>query len=286
MAANTGTLERFTARSKIKPQRILLHLFLLLVVFILIIPFYWMIATSLKMDEDIFKSPPDIIPNPLNLDNYPQVFEPMKAALLNSLKIALSVTLGTLFTCSLAAYAFAKIKFKFRSIIFGLFLATLMIPGQITLIPLYIVFSKIGWIDTPLPLIVPGILLNGYGIFLLKQFMESIPDEYVEAAKLDGANHFQTYWQVMLPFCTPALVTLGLFTFLNSWNNFIGALIFLNSDTQFTVPLVISSFRTVHYQQFGLIMAAACVGVVPILVLYLLAQKFFIEGINLAGLKG
>ena len=263
MAGNIGTLEQLTSRSKLKLRRILLHLFLLLVVFILIIPFYWMIATSLKMDEDIFKSPPDIIPNPLNLENYPQVFEPMKGALLNSLKIALSVTLGTLFTCSLSAYAFAKIKFKFRNILFGLFLATLMIPGQITLIPLYIVFSKIGWIDTPLPLIVPGVLLNGYGIFLLKQFMESIPDEYVEAAKLDGANHFQTYWRVMLPFCTPALVTLGLFTFLNSWNNFIGALIFLNSDTQFTVPLVISSFRTVHYQQFGLIMAAACVGVIP-----------------------
>jgi multiple sugar transport system permease protein len=286
MAGNISAFKAFPPAGKLKPRRLLLHLFLLLVVFALIIPFYWMVATSFKMDEDIFKSPPDIIPNPLNLENYPQVFEPMKGALLNSLKIALSVTLGTLFTCSLAAYAFAKIKFKFRNIMFGLFLATIMIPGQITLIPLYIVFSKIGWIDTPLPLIVPGIMLNGYGIFLLKQFMESIPDEYIEVAKLDGANHFQTYWRVMLPFCTPALVTLGLFTFLNSWNNFIGALIFLNSDTQFTVPLVISSFRTVHYQQFGLIMAAACVAVVPILILYLLAQKFFIEGINLAGLKG
>lgn len=286
MAGNVGALERFGSRNKIKPRRIFLHLFLLLVVFILVIPFYWMIATSFKMDEDIFKSPPDIIPNPINWDNYPKVFEPMQGALLNSLKIALLVTIGTIFTCSLAAYAFAKIKFRFRNLIFGLFLATIMIPGQITLIPLYIVFSNIGWIDTHFPLIVPGVLLNAYGIFLLKQFMESIPDEYVEAAKLDGANHFQVYWRIMLPFCTPALVTLGLFTFLNSWNNFIGALIFINSDSQFTVPLVISSFRTVHYQQFGLIMAAACVGVVPILVLYLLAQKFFIEGINLAGLKG
>lgn len=286
MAPNAGSFDTFKPRFRLKPQRILLHAFLLVVVVTLVVPFYWMIVTSFKFSEDVFKSPPDLLPNPVNWDNYPAVFEPMKGALFNSLKIALSVTLGTLFTCSLAAYAFAKIKFKFRGMLFGLFLATLMIPGQITLIPLYIVFSKINWIDTPLPLIVPGVLLNGYGIFMLKQFMESIPDEYVEAAKLDGANHFQIYQRVMLPFCTPALVTLGLFTFLNSWNNFIGALIFINSDSQFTVPLVISSFRTVHYQQFGQIMAAACVAVVPILVLYLLAQKFFIEGINLAGLKG
>jgi multiple sugar transport system permease protein len=178
MAGNVGSFDFETAkpRFRLRPQSLLLHAFLLLIVVALVIPFYWMVATSFKMNEDVFKSPPDLIPNPINWDNYPQVFEPMKGALLNSLKIALSVTIGTLFTCSLAAYSFAKIKFRFRGILFGLFLATIMIPGQITLIPLYIVFSKINWIDTPLPLIVPGALLNGYGIFMLKQFMESIPD--------------------------------------------------------------------------------------------------------------
>jgi multiple sugar transport system permease protein len=271
-----------------KPGNLSVHLILLLVAALMLVPFYWMIATSLKVDEDIFKVPPDLIPNPLNWENYPKVFDlqPMANALLNSLKIAILVTVGTLFTCSLAAYAFAKIKFKFSGVLFGIFLATIMIPGQITLIPLYIVFSKIGWVDTQLPLIVPGILLNAYGIFLLKQFMETVPTDYVEAAKLDGANHLQIYWRIMLPFCLPALVTLGLFTFLGNWNNFIGPLIFLNSESQFTVPLIINSFRTVYYVQWGLLMAASCVAVLPVLVLYLVAQRFFIQGIALAGLKG
>lgn len=288
MAISAQRLSAIKRPSSFKVSSLLIHLLLLAIAVLMLVPFYWMVSTSLKMDEDIFKVPPDIIPNPVNWNNYPQVFQlqPMGNALLNSIKIAVIVTAGTLFTCSLSAYAFAKVNFKFRGIIFGVFLATFMIPGQITLIPLYIVFSDINWVDTQLPLIVPGVLLNGYGIFLLKQFMETVPTDYVEAAKIDGANHFSIYWRIMLPFCTPALVTLGLFTFLGNWNNFLGPLIFLNSDSQFTVPLIINSFRTVYYVQWGLLMAASCVAVLPVLILYLAAQRFFIQGIALAGLKG
>jgi multiple sugar transport system permease protein len=228
------------------------------------------------------------VPVPLNLSNYPAVFAtmPMLRALWNSTKIAVLATFGTLCTSSLAAYAFAKVRFRGKQAFFLSFLSTLMIPGQVTLIPLYILFSRIGWIDTHWPLIVPTVLINAYGVFLLKQFMEGIPNAYVESAKIDGANHFRIYRAIMLPLCKPALVTLGLFTFIGNWNNFLGPLIFLNTDTQFTVPLIINSFRTVYYVQWGLLMAAASVAVVPVLVLYLLAQRFFIEGITLSGLKG
>jgi multiple sugar transport system permease protein len=264
------------------------HLILMLAALAMIAPFYWMVSTSLKVDEDVFKIPPDLIPNPLNTANYPQVFElqPMARAFFNSTYIALVATVGTVFTSSLAAYAFAKVRFGGKGILFTTFLATIMIPGQVTLIPLYILFSRIGWIDTHWPLIVPAVLLNAYGIFLLKQFMEGIPTAYVESAKIDGASHFQIYSRIMLPLCKPALVTLGLFSFIGNWNNFLGPLIFLNTDTKFTVPLLINSFRTVYYVQWGLLMAASSVAVLPVLVLYLFAQRFFVEGITLSGLKG
>jgi multiple sugar transport system permease protein len=247
-----------------------------------------MVSTAFKVDQDIFKFPPDLLPSPLNLANFPAVFEnaPMVRAMFNSTKIAVLATAGTVFTSSLAAYAFAKIKFRMKNVLFILFLATLMIPGQVTLIPLYILFSRIGWIDTHWPLIIPPVMINTYGVFLLRQFMLGIPDAYVESAKLDGANHFRIYWNIMLPLCKPALVTLALFSFIGSWNNFLGPLIFLSTDTQFTVPLIINSFRTIYYVQWGLLMAAATIAVLPILVLYLFGQRFFIEGITLAGLKG
>lgn len=274
--------------NRTRGENALIHLLLLAIAFTTFLPFYWMVSTSLKFDESIFKLPPDIVPTPLNLSNYPAVFStmPMARALYNSSKIAVLVTFGTLFTSSLAAYAFAKIRFRKKQVFFVTFLSTLMIPGQVTLIPLYILFSRIGWIDTHWPLIVPAVLINAYGVFLLKQFMEGIPDAYVESAKIDGANHFRIYWNIMLPLCKPALVTLGLFSFIGSWNNFLGPLIFLNTDTLFTVPLIINSFRTVYYVQWGLLMAAASVAVIPIMLMYLGAQRFFIEGITLSGLKG
>jgi multiple sugar transport system permease protein len=284
----SSKLINFRQPGRFRPANLLIHGILLLGAITCLVPFYWMLVTSLKVDEAVFKMPPDIIPNPVNTANYQKVFElaPMTLALFNSTKIAVISTVGTLFTCSLAAYAFAKIRFRGKAAFFATFMATLMIPGQVTLIPLFILFSRIGWTDTHLPLIVPTVLINAYGVFLLKQFMEGIPNAYVEAAKLDGANHFQIYWKCILPLCKPAVVTLGLFTFLGSWNNFLGPLIFLSSEDQFTVPLIINSFRTVYYVQWGFLMAAACIAVVPILALYVFAQRFFIQGVSMSGLKG
>lgn len=254
-----------------------------------ITPFYWMLNTSFKTPEEVFEWPPSTLPDwPLNLDNYERVFDlmPVMNATFNSLKISTLATLGTLFTCSLAAYAFAKLKFRGKHGLFMTFLATIMIPGQVTLIPLYIVFSEIHWIDTHLPLMVPSILLNAYGVFLLRQFMLGIPDAYIDAAKIDGANHFQIYFRIILPLCKPALITLGLFSFIGNWNNFLGPLIFLTTDKKFTLPLIVNSFRTVYNVEWGLLMAASCIAIVPCLILYLIAQRYFIEGVSLAGLKG
>lgn len=289
VTANTSMQKRLISRrNPFNAELILIYAILLLVLITTVVPFYWMVTTSLKIDEAIFKMPPDLLPTPPTIANYQQVFDlmPMSVALINSIKISVIATFGTLLSSSMAAYAFAKIKFRFRNVLFFGFLSTMMIPGQITMIPLYILFSKIGWIDTHLPLMVPFMLLNAYGVFLLRQFIVGIPDAYLEAARLDGASHLQIYFRIVLPLCKPALVTLGLFSFLGNWNNFLGPLIFLNTDSNFTVPLIINSFRTAYGTTWGLLMAAACVAIIPPLVLYLLAQRFFIQGVALSGLKG
>lgn len=264
------------------------YLILIIVLIATVVPFYWMLNTSLQTRENLFRFPPQLIPNPLNPENYTRVFElmPMANALVNSIIVSSTATLGTLLTSSMAAYAFAKIKFRGKSAIFMGFLATIMIPGQVTLIPLFIVFSRLGWVDTLLPLIVPFILLNAYGVFLLRQFMLAIPEDYIEAGKLDGANHFQLYRLIVLPLCKPALITLGLFSFIGNWNNFLGPLIFLNSEKNFTVPLIINSFRTVYNVEWGLLMAASVISIIPCLILYLVGQRYFVEGVTLSGLKG
>lgn len=269
-------------------NQLLTYLVLLVVLIATVAPFYWMLNTSLQTRENVFRWPPMAIPNPIHVQNYTDVFDlmPMANALLNSIKISTLATLGTLTTCSMAAYAFAKIKFRGKSALFMGFLSTIMIPGQVTLIPLFIVFSRLGWIDTHLPLMVPFILLNAYGVFLLRQFMLGIPDAYIEAARLDGANHLQIYARIVLPLCKPALITLGLFSFIGNWNNFLGPLIFLNTDTNFTVPLIINSFRTVYNVEWGLLMAASVVSLIPCLLLYLVGQRYFVQGVTLAGLKG
>jgi len=264
------------------------HGILIVVAVTTLVPFYWMASTAFKAENQVFNYPPDLIPDPIVLDNFPRVFidAPMLRGLFNSMKIAVVATLGTVFTSALAGYSFGKIKFRFRNMIFLIFLATMMIPWQVTLIPLYITFSKIGWIDTHLPLIVPGVLVNAYGVFLMRQFIQGIPDAYIESAKIDGANHFQIFWHIILPMVKPPLITLGLFSFIGSWNSFLGPLIYLNSPENFTVQLVINRFRTVYYVEWGLLMAAATVAVLPIILLYFFAQRFFIEGITLTGLKG
>jgi len=268
-------------------NKILIQAVLIVFAVFCIFPFYWMILTALKTSKNVIEFPPKVFPTSFRFMNFADVFRlmPMGQAYINSIKVTLLATFGTLFTSSLAAFAFAKMRFKFRGLLFGILLGTMMIPGQVTLIPLYIVFAKMGWIDTHLPLIVPTVLTNAYGVFMIRQFMINLPTDYVEAAKIDGCNYFRIYWQVMLPLCKPIIVTLGLFTFIWNWNNYFGALIFLNTDTKFTVPLIISAFRGVYTVQWELLMAASTVAILPIFIMYLFSQRFFIQAVSLTGIK-
>jgi len=207
--------------------------------------------------------------------------------LLNSIFIATCSTLGTLFTSSLAAFAFAKLKFRGNKALYALFIATLMIPGQVTMLPLFVIFSGLQWIDTFLPLIIPGVMINTYGVFMLRSFIVSIPNELLEAAEVDGCSYFRKYVSIVLPLLKPSLITLGLFTFIGSWNNYFGQLIYLNSPENTTIPLLIAGLRESRMTgvEWGRIMAATTLSVVPIAIVYLKCQKYFVQGIATTGIK-
>ena len=264
------------------------YILLTIVTVLCVFPFYWMIITALKEPNSVLEFPPKLLPRSYNFSNFKKVFEmmpTMKSAYVNSITIAVCATLGTLFTSALAAYAFAKMKFRGKNLLFALLLGTLMIPSQVTLIPLYIVFAKLKWIDTFLPLIVPQVLTNAYGVFMIRQFMIRLPREYIEAAELDGCGYFKTFLTIMIPLCKPILMTLGLFTFIGSWNNYLQPLIFLNTESKFTIPLIVAAFRGVYTVQWELMMAAATVAIAPVIILFLISQKYFVESISLTGIK-
>ena len=256
-----------------------------------IFPFYWMILTSFKNPNLINQGNASLFTFDLTLESYKSVFSfengVIWKAYLNSLIVALAATFGTLFTSSLAAFAFAKIKFKGSKPIYGLFIATLMIPGQVTMLPLFMIFSKIGWTNSFLPLIVPGVMINTYGVFMLRSFIVSIPDGLLEAADIDGCGYFRKYFRIILPLIKPALITLGLFTFIGSWNNYMGHLIYLSDPSLTTIPLFIASLKETHMSgaNWGRIMAASTLSIVPISIIYLRCQKYFVQGIATTGMK-
>jgi multiple sugar transport system permease protein len=236
----------------------------------------------------VISFPPDWIPNPVIWDNYPQSVSilPMGTAYFNSFKIAGLDTVLGLFTCSLAAYAFARMRFPGRNILFILLLSTLMIPQEVNLIPLYILFKQIHWIDTHWPLIIPPVLQNPYGVFLLRQFFRTIPGDLEDAARIDGANPWTIYSRIILPLSVPALVTLGIFIFLYNWNQFLTPLIYLNSQNNFTVPMMLTAYLADYGSQWGVLMAACSIAMLPMIAVYAIGQRYFIEGIALSGLKG
>jgi multiple sugar transport system permease protein len=247
-----------------------------------------MISTSLKSPGEVFLYPPQWIPDPIRWSNYAEswTLKPMGLAYLNSIKISTLTTIGTLFTSSLAAFAFARLRFRGQNILFLILLATLMIPVQVTLIPLFILFKWINWIDTHWPLMVPAILTNAYGVFLLRQFFMGLPSELSDAGQIDGCNPFQIYWHIYLPLSVPAMVTLGIFAFLFHWNEFLLPLIYLNSQNKFTIPLMLASFQGAYTTDWHLLMAAATIALVPVIIVYLFGQRYFVQGIALTGLKG
>ncbi len=280
---------RFRKSFKVVLQALPAYALLTLVSLVITVPFFWMVSTSLKDYTKVFLFPPQWIPNPIAWDNYTLVFEqqPFQLYFFNSLYIAVLVTLGTCLLASLAGFSFAKLNFPFRNTIFLVLLSGMMIPTEVTAIPLFVGMSNIGLANTHFPLIVPPIMgAEGmFGVFLLRQFFLTIPQDLVEASKIDGCSPWGTFWRVMLPLATPALATLSIFTFLTSWNDFFNPLIYLNSQNLFTLPLALSLFTDQSGTQWNLLMAASVIATAPLLIVFFVAQKRFIEGVALTGLK-
>ena len=268
-------------------RKVLLYVLLIIIGIIMVVPFLWMISTSLKEQYDTVKIPPVWIPNPPRWQNYVDLFtqQPMLQFMLNTIKIVFFVVLGQLFFSSLAAYSFARIKFKGRTVMFFFYIATLMVPGQVTMIPTYLMFAKVGLVDNHIVLILPA-FFSAFGLFLLRQFFMSLPKELEEAAEIDGCNPFTTYYRIMLPLIVPAMLTLGVFTLMNTWNDYMGPLIYLTTPEKYTMTLGIAYFKGVYTTQWNLVMAGSVLSVIPILVAYLCAQKYFVEGIAFSGVKG
>ncbi|MFE9275233.1 carbohydrate ABC transporter permease [Paenibacillus glucanolyticus] len=272
----------------LRMSTVVLHIVLIIGACIMALPFVWMVLSSLKDLSQVFVVPPKWIPDPFIWSNYKDSLTalPFGRAYFNSFYINMIVVLSQLVTCSMAAYAFAKITFLFREPLFILFLATMMVPGQVTIIPLYLIMKNIGWLDTHLAIVVPSALLNAFGVFLLRQFFRGIPKEMEEAAIVDGANRWTIYARIMLPLIKPALSALGIFTFLGMWNNFFNPLIFLSSTDKFTVPMMLNLYRGMYSTDWTLMMAGASIALIPVLIVYIIGQKYIIEGVTLSGIKG
>ncbi|MEQ8671602.1 MAG: carbohydrate ABC transporter permease [Aggregatilineales bacterium] len=264
------------------------YLLLLMVAAVLILPLYWMLSTAVKGPDQMFDLPPAWVPNPIEWDNFSQVFEevPFGRFLINTVIIVIFNIIGQLFSVTLVAYGFARVRFPGRSFLFLIMLSTLMIPYHVTLVPRFILFAKIGWINTYLPLIVPAFTGSPFMIFLVRQYMMSIPFDLDEAASIDGATRFGVFWRIILPLSRPALVLVVVFTFVGTWNDFLQPLIYLNDPKLFTVSLGLSFFQGAQETNWNLLMAGSLMATIPPLILFFIAQRQLIGGISIEGLKG
>jgi multiple sugar transport system permease protein len=264
-----------------------LHLLLLTGGVIMLVPFAWMLSTSLKEPGDVFLYPPQWIPDPVQWENYRETVTvmPFGRFYLNSIIQAVAVTALQLLTASLAAFAFARLRFRGRDVLFLLYLATMMIPFPVTMIPNFIIMRYLNWIDTFRALILPP-AFSAFSTFLLRQYFMSIPLEMDDAARVDGASSFRIWWQIILPLSGPALATLAIFTFLGQWNSFLWPLIVTNSEEMRTLPVGLAAFQGQYSVQWHLLMAGSVIAVLPILVIYIVGQKWFVRGITLTGMGG
>ena len=257
---------------------------------LLLLPFFWLISTSLKRPDQIYMFPPVWFPPQPQFQNYVDALTliPLYKYALNTFTIVGIVMLGTILSCSFSAYGFARMRAPGRDFIFMLLLATLMLPSAVTLVPTYLLFNSLGWVNTLLPLIVPSFFGSAFFIFLLRQFYMSIPRELEEAATIDGANPYQIWWHIMLPLSMPALATVAVFTFVATYNDFFTPLIYLTDDDKQTIAVALSYFQGSPRvgPQMHLLMAAVALSIIPPMVLFLGAQRYFVRGIATTGIKG
>lgn len=265
----------------------LLAIILVPTAILMLMPFIWMISTSLKGAAAVFEYPPNFIPNPVRWDNYQRLFEvlPFARFFFNSFMVASAVTILQLVTCSMAAYAFARLRFPGRDALFLGYLGTLMIPAQVVIIPNFILLRYLGWIDTYQALILPA-AFSAFGTFLLRQYFLTIPRELEDAAVVDGANHFQIYARIILPLSGPALSALAIFTFLFNWNSFLYPLVVTNSTRMSTLTVGLNTLQGQYNTAWTLLMAGSVIALIPVLTVFIFAQRYFIKGITLTGIGG
>nr|WP_051556304.1 carbohydrate ABC transporter permease [Alkalihalobacterium bogoriense] len=277
-----------TAGKRLK--NLLAHIFLSTGAVFMILPLIWMISTSLKTNRDTLIMPPKWIPDPIVWSKYVEIWEkaPLHLGFLNSLTIAVPVIVIGTFTTSLAAFAFAKMNFAYKQTIFLTLLATMMIPFPVIMIPQFLVFSQIEWIDTFLPLIVPAMLGNVFMLFFLRQYLNGISNELIDAAKIDGSSWFGTYWKIILPIIQPAIAAQVILWFMGVWNDYLGPLIYIFSREKMTIQLMIANFNAYYAIQndFPLIMAASVVAMLPIIIVFFIFQRQIIESVAVTGIKG
>lgn len=286
----------------LSPRKIVTVAVLLLISLTMLYPLLWMMGTSVKTDDpitiaregqasNIFPSGENIVkdlfPKVWHWENFSRVFQKVDFAryFFNSIAVALAVTFGQIVTCSMAAYAFSRLRFPGRDRLFFLYLGTLMVPATVTLIPTFLLLSKLGLIDSYFALMIPP-MFSAYGTFLLRQFFMGIPAELEEAARMDGCNSFRIYWNIILPLSLPALATLGIFAFLGNWQSFLYPLVMVNSDPLKTLPLGLLNFVNLNSADWSLLMAASLLTIVPVITIFLFGQRFFVSGVRLGGVKG
>jgi len=269
--------------------RLFIWLLLLVIAVAMLMPFVWLASSSLKLEQRVFQFPPQWIPDPIRWMNYYDALtaKPFHIYLKNTMLIAALNQVAILLAASFCAYGFARIEFPGRDFWFGVVLATMMLPYFVVMVPQFVMFTRLGWVDTFLPLTVPFFFGGGaFNIFLFRQFFRSLPKELTDAARIDGCSEFDIYWRIMLPLSKPAFITVAIFTFLFTWNDFIGPLLYLSSPEKLTVALGLSAFRGVMRTQWQLLMAATMATTLPVIILFFFLQRYFIRGVVMSGLKG
>lgn len=274
-------------RSKIHLGKLMSQLLLIFFACIFLMPLLWQISSSLKLPEDVFKYPPEWIPDPVRWQNYPEAVKrmPFFTYLKNTIIVSVLPVFGQLLSCSLVAYSFTKIPWKGGKVLFPIVLATIMLPFQVTMIPVYGIWTKLNLVNTFWPLILPSLFGGASNIFLLRQFYKTIPDSYIDSARIDGAGEARILFQIMMPLSKPILTTIALFTFIGGWNDFQGPLLYLNDGDKFTLAIGLQVFLQEHNSEWELLMAASTLFMLPMIVIFFIGQKQFIKGIVMTGFK-
>ena len=274
-------------KRKVRIQHSLLFVILMIIGLTMLVPFFWTLSSSFKYDREIFEYPIKWIPEVFRWSNYQEVWTRVNflTYYLNTIKLSIIVTVGQVVTCSLAAYSFAKMDYPGRDKIFLCYLATMMVPWHAIMIPQFIIIKNMGFYDSHWSIILMN-LFSAFGVFLLRQFMLGIPMELSEVARIDGCGELKIYSQIIMPMCKPGLATLVVFTFNFMWNDYMGPMIYLNTDKLKTIQIGLAAFRTEYGAEYGLIMAGTVCSLLPMVLIYCVAQKYLIEGIAFSGLKG